>query len=579
TGDLHGTEPTTMWLSAGVPPNWIQYEFDKVYLLHQLMVWNSNQLIESFLGFGARKVTVETSLDGVTWTAVADGPEFSRAAGAPGYAANTTVKFGGVEAKFVKLTINSNWSGTVPPTGLAEVRFFYVPVQARSPQPAAGAKGVSVETDLNWRPGRQAAAHEVFFGTDPNALPPAQRVTDHRFTPGALTFGTTYYWKVNEVNAVTYPGDLWSFTTQEYQVIDDFESYTDDEGSRIYQTWIDGWTNGTGAVVGYLQAPFGERTILHGGKQSLPFEYNNVKTPHYSEAERTFDSPQDWTTHGADTLSLYLRGYGVGFADRGNNAFSVTSTGSDIWGNADQFRFVYRQLSGNGSMTARVDSLIRSDAWSKAGVMIRETLEAGSKHAATVVTPDNGVSFPSRNASNSASVQTNVTALKAPYWVRVTRTGNAFKSECSPDGKTWTQVGTNLDITMGANIYVGLCLTSHNVAAYSTAEFSNVATTGTVTGAWQSLSIGVTQRANDPAPLYVVVEDKAGKKQTVIHPDPAAAATAAWTEWRIPLSDLATVNLAAVKKLTLGVGDKASPKAGGGGILYIDDIGFGHPAK
>ncbi len=98
-------------------------------------------------------------------------------------------------------------------------------------------------------------------------------------------------------------------------------------------------------------------------------------------------------------------------------------------------------------------------------------------------------------------------------------------------------------------------------------------------GSWQALAIGATMRTNGPAPLYLVVEDKAGKKKTVVNANPAASAVAAWTEWRIPLSSLTGVNLAAVKKITLGVGDRASPKAGGGGMLYIDDIGFGHPVK
>jgi hypothetical protein len=127
TGDLHDVEPTTMWLSTGAGPNWIQYEFDKMYQLYELKVWNSNQLIESFLGFGARTVTIETSTDGTTWTPVADVPEFSQAPGAPGYAANTTVSLGGTEARYVKLTITANWGGLHPQTGLAEVRFFYVP--------------------------------------------------------------------------------------------------------------------------------------------------------------------------------------------------------------------------------------------------------------------------------------------------------------------------------------------------------------------------------------------------------------------------------------------------------------------
>ncbi|MCX5643316.1 MAG: discoidin domain-containing protein [Phycisphaerae bacterium] len=125
-GEQHGIGATTMWLSVGVLPNWIQYEFDKVYKLHELWVWNSNQPIESFLGFGAKKVTIEYSVDGTMWTALTDVPEFARAPGAAGYPPTTFVSFGGALAKYVKLTINSTWGGTSI-TGLSEVRFFYVP--------------------------------------------------------------------------------------------------------------------------------------------------------------------------------------------------------------------------------------------------------------------------------------------------------------------------------------------------------------------------------------------------------------------------------------------------------------------
>ncbi len=87
------------------------------------------------------------------------------------------------------------------------------------------------------------------------------------------------------------------------------ESYTDDEGSRIYESWIDGLTDGTsGSVVGYMEAPFAERTIVHGGRQSLPLEYNNAESPFFSEAGRQFSPAQNWTLHGADALSLWVRG-------------------------------------------------------------------------------------------------------------------------------------------------------------------------------------------------------------------------------------------------------------------------------
>ena len=219
TGDLHGTVETTMWLSAGVQPNWIQYEFDKVYQLYNLKVWNSNQVIEPFLGFGAKTVTFETSTDGVTWTPVPDVSEFAQGPGTDNYAANTTVPLGGVMAKYVKLTITANWGGLTPQAGLSEVRFTYAPMRAYGPQPADAATGVRLDTSLDWRPGREAGSHQIYLGTDANAVAggtvPTGTVTDHSYVPDALNLWATYYWRVDEANAVTYAGDVWSFTTQE----------------------------------------------------------------------------------------------------------------------------------------------------------------------------------------------------------------------------------------------------------------------------------------------------------------------------------------------------------------------------
>ena len=92
-------------------------------------------------------------------------------------------------------------------------------------------------------------------------------------------------------------------------VIDDFESYTDDEGSRIYETWIDGFSTGlNGSTVGHIDPPFAEQIIVHDANQSMPLDYNNVKTPFYSETERELAPAQDWTAGGADALVLYVRG-------------------------------------------------------------------------------------------------------------------------------------------------------------------------------------------------------------------------------------------------------------------------------
>ena len=122
--------------------------------------------------------------------------------------------------------------------------------------------------------------------------------TQNAYAPEALQFASVYYWKVTEVNEAeatpAWDSPVWSFTTQRYGAIDDFESYTDDEDNRIYETWLDGWVNETGATVGYMNAPFAEQTTVHGGAQSMPLRYNNAVTPFYSEAFRSWDGGTDW---------------------------------------------------------------------------------------------------------------------------------------------------------------------------------------------------------------------------------------------------------------------------------------------
>jgi regulation of enolase protein 1 (concanavalin A-like superfamily) len=468
--------------------------------------------------------------------------------------------------------------------------FALPPLTAFSPSPANGAVDTPQAGALSWSAGEKAQKHEVYFGNDKAAVAAADNASPlfkgsqagTSFSAGDLEWGKTYYWRVDEINAgeadSPWKGPVWSFTTAGFIPVDDMESYTDDEGSRIYETWVDGWTNGTGAVVGNLQAPFAEQTIIHGGKQAMPLDYNNIKSPFYSEAEQTFAPLQNWATNGVDTLSLWFRGNPVSFADKGNGALTVSGSGNDIWNTADAFRFAYKRLNGNGWITARVDSQTNTDGWAKAGVMIRETLEADSTHAMVIVTPSNGVSFQRRPVTAGASANTDATGLTAPYWVRLTRTGNAFKAESSPDGKTWTAIGTEVNILMTANVYVGLAVTAHNPAAVSTAEFSNVATAGGVSGSWQAAAIGSDpQPGNSPAGLYVAVEDSTGKVAVATHPDPTAVLTTAWTEWKIPLSSFAGVNLAKVKTLYLGVGDRNNPVADAAGRIYIDDIRVTRP--
>ncbi len=330
TGDRHSTLNTAMWLTGDgtVLPAWIQYEFDKTLKLHELWIWNSNQNIEGLIGFGAKNVTIEYSLDGVAWTTLRD-QVLDQASGSESYIAGTVVDMAGAQAKFIRLTIKSNWGGKMEQTGLSEVRFFYIPVQARAPQPASGATDVAVDSVLRWRSGREAVTHQVYLSTDQQAViegtVSAAVVTERRFTPTALQYGQVYYWKVDEVNNAATPsvraGDVWSFSTRDYAIVDDFESYTNNSPNRLFQTWIDGLGfspddffpqgnpgNSTGAVIGYdpMLGNVAERTIVHSGSQSMPLAYEN-KDVATSEAQYTFGA-QDWTAHGLKSLSLYFYG-------------------------------------------------------------------------------------------------------------------------------------------------------------------------------------------------------------------------------------------------------------------------------
>ena len=310
--DRHGTIASDMWLSGiGDTDVWIQYEFATAQVLEAMYVWNSNQVIESLVGFGSKTVTVETSLDGTTWTGLVDAPEFAQATGLDTYTANTVVDLGGVTARYVKLTVGAGW-GTLGQFGLSEVRFMAIPTQPRLPEPATGVTGVAIDTTLSWRTGRQAASHEVSLSTDEQAVADGTSVvatvTESSYTPDDLQLGSTYYWKVDEVNEAeatsVWEGNVWSFATQEFLVVDDFESY-DNADNVIYDTWIDGWINGTGSTVGYLEEPFAETETVHSGIQAMPLFYENTDS---TVAEADLSLNQDWTINGIAILSLYFAG-------------------------------------------------------------------------------------------------------------------------------------------------------------------------------------------------------------------------------------------------------------------------------
>ena len=228
------------------------------------------------------------------------------------------------------------WSSPSTPKQLIPQAALAPPVKASSPSPSNGAAGTKMTPILRWGEGDFAASHEVYFGTDAVAVAnadktsPEYKVTkalgDESYDPGKLAWHTAYYWRIDEVNDLNpdspWVGNLWSFTTGDFLVVDDFEDY-DSGDNQIWYSWHDGLGygtpgtadffagNGTGAAVGdETTASYTEETIVHGGTKAMPLAYDNNKQGYskYSETELKLTAPRDWTEEGVTDLSLWFYG-------------------------------------------------------------------------------------------------------------------------------------------------------------------------------------------------------------------------------------------------------------------------------
>jgi len=229
--------------------------------------------------------------------------------------------------------VQLSWGSPSLPKQLIPQAALSLPVKANRSKPSNRAVDVKQTAILSWSAGESAASHQVYFGTDTEAVKNAdtgspeykgsQNLGSESYDPGKLEWDKTYYWRVDEVNNTNpdspWVGNIWSFTTANFLVIDDFEDY-DVGNNEIWWAWKDGIGyashptlspysgNGTGAMVGDETTPsYTEETIVHGGYQSMPFFYDN-RILRYSEAELTLTYPRDWTENGVGTLTIWFRG-------------------------------------------------------------------------------------------------------------------------------------------------------------------------------------------------------------------------------------------------------------------------------
>ncbi len=582
TDGMHNSNMEHMWLNSPAEPTgaWIQYDLGKAYRLNRAHIWNHNSQTESILGYGFKDALIETSLDGETWTELKT-VTIDQASGFDDYT-GSDVALDDATAQFVRINPLSNHSilGLMQ-FGLAEVRFYYLPVLAREPMPADGGTSDGVDVTLQWRAGREALQHEVIFSDDEQAVIDGSAVVatvdglSHDL--GTLDLGRSYFWKINSLGDTNYEGDLWTFLTPEDLMVDDMESYKAEEGLFIWEHWIDGFEDDTnGSIVG--NDDDAEKTVVYEGSQSLPMAYDNSAAA-MSEATLYLDTAVDLTKGNAESLKLQVHGDAPGLVIAGDTV-TLGASGVDIWGTADEGRFVYKTLTGDGSITVKVESLADVHPWAKAGVMIRESDGADSADAYMVTSAQSGMSFQYRletfvaatsDTGTRSDVWTNHN--EKPVWVRVERVGDECNGYMSLDGETWEPSTSNPQtVLMIPSVKIGLCATSHDNAVSTVAVFSNITTTGDVTGNWELAEWGVGHPNNDAASMYVRLADTSGKEKIFDHPDPMATILQTWDEWTIPLSDMSPVNPAKLDSITVGVGG-----SGATGKVYIDAIRTAKP--
>jgi hypothetical protein len=271
-----------------------------------------------------------------------DGAPEPSATGGPTYGSGNT-RFGFIGANSEATGFNGNRGGGSPVSGeVDDIRIYHRALTqeeiaqvmrgdlrlAWAPSPRNGSQtGINLASKLKWSPGDGASQHDVYFGLDRDAVAGADasdttgvyngRQNGASYTPEGVTMDSgPFYWRIDEIandDTIT-KGNVWTFSVANYVLVEDFESYNDipaeEEGSNlVYLTWTDGFDNPTanGSTMGYVSGASMETSNVHGGKNSVPFQYNNTTTS-ISEVVRSFAPGQDWTVHGVNTLSLWFFG-------------------------------------------------------------------------------------------------------------------------------------------------------------------------------------------------------------------------------------------------------------------------------
>jgi fibronectin type 3 domain-containing protein len=374
---------------------------------------------------------------------------------------------------------------------MAELQFYgYLAGDSVPLPPAPGGLAAaavsSSQINLAWNMVTNAASYNVKRSTTNGGpyVTIATGVTATNYNDTGLADTTTYFYVVSGVNdggegansaqvsattMLAAPAGLTAAAVSANQISLTWNAVTNANSYNVKRSTASGGPYTTIAT-GVTATNYAD-TMAAGMKYYYVVSALSGSVESANSLEATVNLPFPWMTQDVGAVGV------AGSATYSNGVFTVTGSGDDIWNAADAFRFVYVPVTGNCAIIARVTAVQDIDPWSKAGVMIRESLATNAANAFIAVTPGNGVTWQTRSSTGGATGNSATAGLSAPYWVKLVRSTNTFTGYRSPDGVTWTQQGT-ATFTMASTAYIGLALTSHNNSTLCMAAFDNVTAPG-----------------------------------------------------------------------------------------------------
>jgi glucose/arabinose dehydrogenase len=217
-----------------------------------------------------------------------------------------------------------------------------------------------------------------------------------------------------------------------------------------------------------------DTTLLKEGSHTLKFVVYDTsnRTGTHQISVNVDNLPSPWNHQDVGAVGS------PGSAMSSSGTYTVNGSGADIWGAADEFQFVYKKLSGDGEIKARVTSVENTNSWAKAGVMMRESLNADAKQAIMLISAAGTLAFQRRASTGGTSASTQGSTVSMPRWVRLKRAGTTLTAYSSTDGSSWSQLGSS-SISFPTDVYIGLAVSSHADGTVCTGKFDNVSTSGT----------------------------------------------------------------------------------------------------